>query len=148
MRPVDGYVYHDAPSAAMVALPGERALGENRSMSGRASAACVSLLVLALAGCAEFHAARLYQSGTHSLDRGDAAAAVADLERAAELAPRASEVQNHLGLAYAAAGRESEALDAFRRALELDCDNDAARHNLAVTLHAQQRRPARGEPAP
>jgi len=41
----------------------------------------------------------LYQNGTSALDRGDSQQAVVELERAAELVPEASEVQNHLGLA-------------------------------------------------
>ena len=69
-------------------------------------------------------------SGTEALDRGDTARAIADLERAAELVPRASEIQNHLGLAYAADGHHREALFAFRRAVALDCGNLAARRNL------------------
>lgn len=89
------------------------------------------LLVAATSlGCASFRGARLYSSGTEALDRGDVARAVADLERAAELVPHASEIQNHLGLAYAAGGRDREALLAFRRAVELDCGNLAARRNL------------------
>lgn len=83
-------------------------------------------------GCATFRAARLYDSGTRALDRGEVAEAIADLERAATLSPRASEIQNHLGLAYAAAGRPDDARRAFERALELDCGNEAARHNLGV----------------
>ena len=92
----------------------------------------VALLLVALAsvGCASFQGWRLYSSGTDALDRGDIARAIADLERAAELAPRASEIQNHLGRAYAADGRSDEALLAFRRAVALDCGNLAARRNL------------------
>ena len=44
--------------------------------------------------------------------------------------PDASEIQNHLGLAYVEAGREADALRAFQRAVALDCDNQAARQNL------------------
>ena len=92
----------------------------------------VALLLVALAsvGCAAYRGARLYSSGTEALDRGDTARAIADLERAAELVPHASEIQNHLGLAYAAAGRSRDALLAFRRAVALDCGNLAARRNL------------------
>ena len=86
--------------------------------------------LLAIAGCAQFEGARLYQSGTAALDRGQPERAIVDLERAADRVPEASEVQNHLGLAYAAAGREDEALRAFQRAVDLDCENDAARENL------------------
>jgi Flp pilus assembly protein TadD len=74
----------------------------------------------------------LYQSGTRALDRGNSRQAVADLERAAELLPEASEVQNHLGLAYQAAGRERDAEFAFRRAVALDCGNAAAVENLRI----------------
>jgi Flp pilus assembly protein TadD len=74
----------------------------------------------------------LYQSGTSALDGGDSTQAVLDLERAAELLPEASEVQNHLGLAYQAAGRERDAESAFRRAVSLDCGNAAAVENLRV----------------
>ncbi|MCZ6783218.1 MAG: tetratricopeptide repeat protein [Proteobacteria bacterium] len=90
------------------------------------------LLVALVSGCASFRAARLYGSGTDALDRGDPGRAIAELEQAAALAPQASEIQNHLGLAYGAEGREAEARDAFERALELDCDNHAARENLLV----------------
>jgi Flp pilus assembly protein TadD len=89
-------------------------------------------LALAVAGCASYEGARLYQSGTAALDRGESEHAIADLERAAGLVPTASEVQNHLGLAYASAGRYDDALLAYRRAVELDCDNLAAVENLRV----------------
>jgi Flp pilus assembly protein TadD len=98
-------------------------------------------LVLAL-GCSSYRAARLYQSGTNALDRGDATQAVVELERAAELLPEASEVQNHLGLAYQAAGRERDAELAFRRAVALDCANAAAVKNLDVAeARASKERP-------
>ena len=45
-------------------------------------------------------------------------------------------MQNHLGLAYAAAGRDDDARYAFRRAVDLDCDNAAAAGNLRA---AEQR---------
>jgi Flp pilus assembly protein TadD len=91
----------------------------------------VSLVFAAqLLGCASWQGARLYQRGSEALQRGDAARAVALLERASERVPHASEIQNHLGLAYAASGRPVEALAAFRRAVELDCDNAAAVSNL------------------
>ncbi len=94
----------------------------------------LSLLVPSLAlttGCASYRGARLYQSGTLALDQGEPQRAIRELERAAWLVPHVSEIQNHLGLAYAEAGRVEEAGRAFRRALALDCDNRAARANLA-----------------
>ena len=106
----------------------------------------VPLLVaaaLAAAGCASLQGARLYTSGTEALDRGEPARAVEDLERAAELLPEASEVQNHLGLAYQAAQRPVDAENAFRQAVALDCDNAAAVENLKVA----ELRARRGAPA-
>ena len=93
-------------------------------------------------GCSTLEAARLYQTGTLALDQGDADRAVADLEKAAQLLPEASEVQNHLGLAYQDVGRLGEAELAFRRAVALDCKNAAAAENLRIVearsaLHAR-----------
>ena len=107
-------------------------------------AALALALLLSGSACATYRASRLYESGTRALDRGDASAALADLERAAALVPEASEIQNHLGLAYAEAGRHGEALEAFRRAVALDCDNQAAQHNL----RAAEARPLLAEDGP
>jgi lipoprotein NlpI len=85
--------------------------------------ACESGPVRAMRG------ARHYASGTEALDRGDARRAIAELELAAALVPHGSEIQNHLGLAYWAAGDLERADRAFADALELDCDNRAARMN-------------------
>jgi len=96
----------------------------------------LGLLVLSFSGCASFRAAQFYQSGTRALDRGDSATAIRDLEAAEYLAPEASEIQNHLGLAYREAGRFGEARAAFARAVELDCENDAAQRNLDASRRA------------
>ena len=95
-------------------------------------AAALALATLPLAACASWEATRAFQRGTAALERGDATAAVGALERAAVLEPRASAVHNHLGIAYEAAGREGEALRAYQRAVELDCENRAAEHNLTA----------------
>ena len=100
----------------------------------------VTLLAAAL-GCSSLQGARLYASGTEALDRGDTPRAVADLEAAATLLPEASEIHNHLGLAYAEAGREEEAVAAFARAVALDCDNRAAQHNLRAAEAGRLRPP-------
>ncbi|TMA36560.1 MAG: tetratricopeptide repeat protein [Deltaproteobacteria bacterium] len=92
----------------------------------------LAALLCALLGCSAIEGARLYREGTEALERGDAESAVRALELAADRAPEASEVQNHLGLAYLASGRRDDAVRAFERAIALDCDNAAARHNLAA----------------
>ena len=114
----------------------------SRTTTGGLLALC-AVLSLSLSGCSSYQGARLYQSGTLALDRGDSARAVEDLARAAELVPEASEVQNHLGLAYAAAGRGEDALLAFRQAVDLDCDNRAAAQNLYA---AERRHTAEAKP--
>jgi len=98
--------------------------------------------LIAASGCATWHASRLYQRGTASLDAGRPAQAIVDLEAAADLVPFASEVQNHLGLAYVAAGRDGAGLHAFQRAVALDCRNSAAQANLAAArAHAHASAP-------
>ena len=94
--------------------------------------AAFALFFVLAAGCSSFRAAQLYQSGTKALDQGNARRAVLDLREASRLEPQASEIQNHLGLAYAAAGNHDLAFAAFRRAVDLDCENAAAQQNLAA----------------
>ena len=99
---------------------------------------CATLAALALlsSGCESgpvraFEGARAYADGTAALDSGDYGLAISRLEVAAERVPHGSEIWNHLGLAYWSAGRPEAAREAFERAIELDCDNAAARVNLA-----------------
>ena len=112
----------------------------------RASPAALVLVGALALACSSFQGARLYERGTRTLDAGDPERAVAELERASELVPHASEIQNHLGLAYAAAGRPDEALLAFRRAVELDCENEAALENLDAAERAAAHFAGRGRP--
>lgn len=97
---------------------------------GRSVPLCLALLGLLATSCTSWQAAQLYQRGTLALDQGENQRAIADLERATELAPHVSEVRNHLGLAYLAAGDRDAAQRAFERAIALDCENQAARRNL------------------
>lgn len=90
----------------------------------------VAIGLLLLLGCSTTEGYRHFQAGNTALDRGDPVSAVTELEQAAALVPERSEVFNHLGLAYVAAGRPADALFAFERAVALDCDNQAAALNL------------------
>jgi len=101
------------------------------------------LLAAALAGCAGVEAVRLEHSGRAALDRGEPVRAVADLERAAALAPRASAIQNHLGIAYEQAGRRDDAVQAYERAVALDCSNEAAAANLDALRREAEQAPSR-----
>ena len=97
----------------------------------RAPASSVLFALCALVvGCADLEARRSYRAGTEALDRGESQRAVAELERAAALAPEISAIQNHLGIAYEETGRTDDALLAYQRAVDLDCDNRAAESNL------------------
>jgi tetratricopeptide (TPR) repeat protein len=98
--------------------------------------ASIALLVVHGAACASragraIEGARHYAAGTEALERRETALAIAELEEAAALVPHASEIRNHLGLAYWSEGRIDDARAAFETALTLDCDNAAARANLA-----------------
>ena len=66
---------------------------------------------------------------------------MSDLEQAARLQPEGSEIRNHLGLAHLATGDRQAARIAFEHALELDCDNSAARRNLAAVTAGSREEP-------
>ncbi len=113
-----------APLAGVVGVASE-------SLARRVCVIAVALVLVlgCTVGCASLRGARLYRSGSQALERGELTLAVAQLEEAARLVPQASEIQNHLGLSYLALGRREAARGAFDRALQLDCDNQAARDN-------------------
>ncbi len=93
--------------------------------------AVLAVGLLSSPGCTQWQAAHLYQSGSQALQAGDVDRAIDELSAAARLVPQASEIQNHLGLAWIEAGEEQRALQFFERAVELDCDNQAASDGLA-----------------
>ena len=98
----------------------------------------IALTTLHGVGCASYAAARLYVRGTQELDRGEIAQAIETLEAAAAHTPQASEIQNHLGIAYREAGENEKALLVFRRAVELDCTNEAAQRNLKLVEQSER----------
>ncbi len=86
-------------------------------------------------GCGALEGPRLHVQGTEALERGEYSEAREALSQAAVLVEhptQASQVQNHLGLAYLGEGKNELAAQAFRRAIDLDCRNEAAKHNLEV----------------
>ncbi len=102
----------------------------------------VPFLAMSLVGCTGLRAAHLYQQGTIALNAGDAELAISRVGEAGHLLPDASQIQNHLGLAFLATGQREKALTAFQRAVELDCSNAAAVHNLAAVRATAQEGPA------
>ncbi len=98
-------------------------------------------MVLLFVGCTSFEGGRLYVRGTEALERGEYGSAVDSLSRAAELIShpsQASKVQNHLGLAYLGDGERRLAVEAFHRALALDCRNEAAQQNLDAVAGTEE----------
>lgn len=75
--------------------------------------------------------------GVLHYQRGELARALPLLERAAAAKPTEPEFHNNLGLALAAADRESEAITAYRAALSLKPDHATAWNNLGLALQAR-----------
>ncbi len=75
-----------------------------------------------------------YRQGLEALERGDAEAAIRELESARDLEPSEALYQAQLGEAYASAQRLSEALAAYEAALRLEPDDPALRNNYANVL--------------
>ena len=76
---------------------------------------------------AHAHASAAYRNG----DRRVLDAAIADLQRALALWPAFPEALNELGTAHSVRGQYAEAIDAFRRAIELRPGWAMARYNAA-----------------
>ena len=71
-----------------------------------------------------------YRSGSEALQRRDYATAIADLERAAAARPRHVETWLKLGVAHGALEHWDQAIEAYRKALEIDPTHAKSQHNL------------------
>jgi uncharacterized protein (TIGR03790 family) len=78
--------------------------------------------------------------------RGDAAGTRQAIEEALQLAPRFVEAMVMGAALDESAGRRDEALEAYRRVLEVDPNNTIALNNLAYSLAVHQKKPAEGLP--
>lgn len=103
------------------------------------SAVIFFALLLAAAGCTPA-GPRALLKGKQSLERGDYASAVAQLKTASELLATNAAVWNYYGVALQRAGQPDDAVNAYRRALELDRDLLEARQNLG-SLFLEQNKP-------
>jgi len=96
-------------------------------------------LILAVAGCTPA-GPRAALKGKKYLDAGNYAAAVAQFKTAAELLATNAAIWNYYGVALQRAGQPDDAVNAYRRALELDRDLLEARLNLG-TLFLEMNKP-------
>ena len=82
-------------------------------------------------------AAQQNARGAALLKEGKFEEAAAELEKAAEAAPKSAVIQSNLAYAYDRQGRTEDAVAAYRKALELDPANTIVRNNLA-NLYSKQ----------
>src|ERR1700690_1089870 len=99
---------------------------------------CLALCLL-IAGCTP-SGSRALLKGKKLLDRGDYAGAVAQFQTATSLLTTNAQAWNYLGVACQYAGRQTEAVTAYQRALALDRDLMEAHYNLGC-LWLEQNKP-------
>jgi tetratricopeptide (TPR) repeat protein len=110
---------------------------KNRNLCGAIILLAVALFI---AGCTP-PGPRALLKGKKLLDRGDYAAAVAELKTATSLLPTNAQAWNYLGVACQRAGQPDDAATAYQRALTLDRDLLEAHYNLG-SLWLEQNKPA------
>ena len=79
--------------------------------------------------------------GLTASERGDAATAIADLKRAAELNPQYSALHNNLGAEYQKTGDVEAAIAEYDAAVRINPKLAAAQYNLGTMLLRQKRAP-------
>ena len=82
------------------------------------------------------HTAAQHYLGVLEYQRGELTAALPRLERSVGAVPGEPEFHNNLGLAYAAADRESDAIGRYRAAIELKPEHAIAWNNLGLALQS------------
>jgi tetratricopeptide (TPR) repeat protein len=102
------------------------------------SAVCLFALILLAAGCTPA-GPRALLKGKKYLDRGDFAGAVAQLKTATTLLATNAAAWNYYGVALHRAGQPDAAVDAYRRALDLDREMLETHLNLGTLLLEQNR---------
>ncbi|HHH42017.1 MAG TPA: tetratricopeptide repeat protein [Chloroflexi bacterium] len=80
-------------------------------------------------------AQELLERGVALLDQGQYEEALAELEKALELAPEDANVHANLGTAYANLGRTEEAIAEWQEAIRLNPDHYLAHYNLGVVYN-------------
>jgi len=82
-----------------------------------------------------------YERANYAFDQGDFVTAIEDFQKVIELEPSNSRAYNNLGLAYAALGRDEDAINAYNSAIEYDRDYVRAYKNRLVLLEKHKRLP-------
>jgi tetratricopeptide (TPR) repeat protein len=120
----------DAVQTLLARAHAEQAAGRFKE----AEAACRDLLALD-----DKHAGAWHLLGIVTFRAGDAAGALAPIDRAAALAPDKADVRNSRGFALRALGRDTEAEAAFREAVALDANFLEAHYQLGNLLREGKR---------
>jgi tetratricopeptide (TPR) repeat protein len=120
----------DAVQTLFARAHGEQAQGRLKE----AEATCRQLLALD-----PDHPGAWHLLGIVTLRAGDAAAALAHIERAAALAPQKADVRNSRGFALRAMGQDTDAEAAFREAVALDANFLEAHYQLGNLLREAKR---------
>lgn len=110
------------------------------SRIGRLSVALICLVPALLTGCAmaqqaevkRLQARAAYERGMKDLEEARTAIGLAALQEAAALDPDSPLYHNALGAVYLNLKRQPEALDEFKRAVDLDANYGEALHNLGA----------------
>lgn len=82
-----------------------------------------------------------YERANYAFDQADFVTAIEDFQKVIELEPTNARAYNNLGLAYAALGRDEEAINAYNSAIEYDRDYLRAYKNRLVLLEKHKRLP-------
>lgn len=136
----DWFWHYPAVTAPAMFLLGAaaapRLLDPGRSLRGRRRDALVAGIVIAALSCVPFFLSdRLLEDGT-GLSQTDPAAAVRELDRAADLNPLAAQPLLVKGVVLSRLGESGEAIEAFREAADRQPDNYATHYFLAKELRA------------
>ena len=101
----------------------------------------ILLLLFFLSGCAESGPHALFE-GERLINEGKYPEAVVKLQKAVELLPRNAQAWNHLAVAYHNAGNVTEAVKAYKHALEIDRNLAVVHFNLGCLYYEQGNFPA------
>jgi len=110
----------EPPASSSEQLPATEISAKRASANQEAISAALSLAIM---------------KGRAAIDLGDLDVAIAELSRAASLAPLSAQVQNLLGVAFEGKGMRQRALDSFQNAVHLSKNNAQYLNNYGFLLY-------------